>query len=452
MLLTAKYVFPVSGDPIIGGAVCVHGSTIVDVGKADTLRMRYPEDEVRDFGVSAIMPGFVDLSTKLEESALRGVVTDKPYADWMLSVLDKASSLEMGDFYDSAIMGGLDALSSGVTCIAGQAVTDATLRAVKKLGLRAVIYKQVGVMDKARIDHAMNSAARDIDRWREMSDSDRMTVGIAPAAIYVNHPEMFSRISKLAIKENLPVSIKIAGSREEYNFVRYGSSMFSVDKMPVTARGFVETPPWLPFGVSPIRYALNWGALDAPQVMLVHAVYVDEDDIRKMRDFNVAVCTCPRANAQLGMGIAPVSEFLQAGLRVGLGTESPAATESTDMMAEMRTGLLLQRAVNTRQFFSSQAMLELATIGGARALGLDDKIGTLEVGKYADIVAVDLTSLHQSPDSDPISAVVNTCATSDVLMTMVGGEILYEKNHFSVDIEVAKNIARVIEIRSKLRS
>jgi 5-methylthioadenosine/S-adenosylhomocysteine deaminase len=285
-----------------------------------------------------------------------------------------------------------------------------------------------------------------------MADTDRTTIGIAPAAIYSNHPEVFARVSELAISEDLPVAMKLAASREEYNFVRYGSSMFSVDNMPSSKRGYVEIPPWLPFGVSPIRYALNWGAFDAPQVMLIHAVYVEEEDIKKLREHDVSICTCPRANAQLGMGIAPLNEFMQAGLNVGLGTESPAATESTDMLAEMRTGLLLQRASNTRHFFSSSKILELATIGGARALGLDDKIGTLEIGKQADIVAIDLTSAHQSQDSDPVSAVVYTCGPSDVLMTMVDGEILYEKNHFSVDIEVAKNIARVIEIRSKLKA
>jgi 5-methylthioadenosine/S-adenosylhomocysteine deaminase len=452
MLLTAKYVFPISGEPIIGGAIYVKGSNIADIGDAEALKLRYPDEEIKDFGVSVLMPGFVDLNTQIEETALRGVVTDKPFAEWVMSVLDYAGSLELSDWYDSAVLGGLDALSAGITTIAGIAQTEASLKAANKLGLRSVIYRSVGVMDKSRINYAINSAARDIYKWRDMSDQDRTTIGIAPAAIYSNHPEVFARVSKLAISEDLPVAMKLAASREEYNFVRYGSSMFAVDNMPSSKRGYVEIPPWLPFGVSPVRYALNWGAFDAPQVMLVHAVYVDDEDIKKLREHSVSICTCPRANAQLGMGIAPLNDFMQAGLKVGLGTESPAATESTDMLAEMRTGLLLQRASNTRHFFSASKILELATIGGARALGLDDKIGTLDIGKHADIVAIDLTSAHQSSDSDPISAVVYTCSPSDVLMTMVDGEILYEKNHFSVDIEVAKNIARVIEIRSKLKS
>ncbi len=382
---------------------------------------------------------------------MRGVVADEPYMKWMLSILNKAQNLEARDWYDSAVLGGLDAISAGITTIADMTATSAQLHAVKKVGLRAVIYKEIGAMDKMRIDHAMHTAQRDIDEWRQEAD-DLIRIGVAPAPIYVNHPEIFRRINELAIKEDLPVAMRLAGSKEEYNFVMYGSSMFSVDTMDIEARGYVEIPPWLPFGVTPIRYALNWGAFDSPNVMLVQAVQVTDEDIQKLRAHDVAICTCPRANAQLGMGVAPLNEFLKAGLRVGLGTDSPAATESTDMLSEMRMGMLLHRAHDTRHFLDSATLLEMATIGGARALRLDDKIGSLEIGKLADVIAVDLSRSHQSPEINPISALVNTCNTSDILMTMVNGKILYEKNQWSVGVEVAKNIARVIEIRAKLKS
>ena len=207
----------------------------------------------------------------------------------------------------------------------------------------------------------------------------------------------------------------------------------------------------MPTGVTPVRYALNWGAFESSNVLVVHAVHVDDDDIKKLREYNVSICTCARSNAQLGMGIAPLGAFLRAGLNVGFGTDSPAATESIDMISEMRMSMLIQRAFDTRRFLDSSTVLELATIGGARALGIDDKVGSLEIGKCADLIAVDLSSSYQTPDADPVSAVVNTCSSSDVLMTMVDGKTLYEKNQWHVDVDVAKNIARVIEIRAKLR-
>lgn len=132
-------------------------------------------------------------------------------------------------------------------------------------------------------------------------------------------------------------------------------------------------------------------------------------------------------------------------------SRSFAATDSTDMLSEMRLGMLIQRAVNVGRFLDSESMLEMATIGGARALKLDDEIGSLEIGKRADIIAVDLSSSQQSPSTNPVSAMVNTCTSADVIMTMVDGKTLYERDKWHIDVEVAKHIARVIEIRGKLR-
>ncbi len=452
MILSAKYVFPITGDPICtGGAVYVKDGIIADVGEMNAVISRHPDEEVVDYGMAALMPGFVDVHTRLEKSVLRGLVADQPYARWILSVIEKSAKLELSDWYDSAVVGGLDALASGITTVCDITSTGAALKATVALGMRSVIYREVGAMDKMRVDYAMHSAERDIDAWSERASGTITRIGVAPASIYANHPQVFSLVSDLATKRDLPVAIRLAGSREEYNFVMYGSSMFAVDNMDVETRGYVEIPPWLPFGVTPVRYALNWGAFDAPNVMAIHVVHVDDDDIRKLVEKDVAVCTCPRSNAQLGMGVAPLSEFMQAGLRIGLGTDSPAATESTDMLSEMRTGLLLHRARDTRRFLDAATMLELATIGGARALKMDDEIGSLDIGKRADIIAVDLSNSLQSPDVNPMSAVVNTCSVSDVLMTMVDGSIRYEKAHWHVGVEVAKSIARVIEIRTKLR-
>ncbi len=451
MLICAQYVFPVTSDPITNGAVLVRDGKIRDVGQADMLKLRYPDEETVDYGLAAVMPGLVDLHTRLEKTVLRGVAHDVPYATWILSILELGSRLEVSDWYDSAILGGLDALSSGITTVADITSTGAACTAAQKLGLRGVIYREVAAMDKSRVPYAIRSAENDILHWREEVDQDRITIGIAPGAVYAIHPSVFTQVSECARKMDLPVAMRLAGSREEYNFVKRGSSMFAVHTMDDSKRGYVEIPPWMPTGVTPVRYALNWGAFESSNVLVIHAVHVDDDDIKKLREYDVSICTCARSNAQLGMGIAPLGAFLRAGLNVGFGTDSPAATESIDMISEMRMSMLIQRAFDTRRFLDSSTVLELATIGGARALGIDDKVGSLEIGKCADLIAVDLSSSYQTPDADPVSAVVNTCSSSDVLMAMVNGKTLYEKNQWHVDVDVAKNIARVIEIRAKLR-
>lgn len=450
MLLCAKYILPITSEPFQNGAVLVRDGLIRDVGKVDMLKLRYPDEEVVDYGQAALLPGLINLHTHLENAVMRGIVHDVPYTTWIVSMLKKSAKLDVGDWYDSAILGGLEAISSGITCVADVTPTGASCTATQKLGLRGVIYREVGAMDKRRVDFAMRSAENDIMHWREEVDASRVSIGIAPAAIYSCHPSVFGRVAQFARRENVPVAMHLAGSREEFNFVKYGSSPFSVHGME-DKRGFVEIPPWLPTGTTPVRYALNWGAFESDNVMAVHCVHVDNDDVMKLKEYDVSVAVCPRCNAQLGMGVAPINEFVRAGLRVGFGTDSPAATDSTDLLTEVRLGMLVQRATNVGDFVASESMLEMATIGAARALKLDDKIGSIDVGKCADIIAVDLSGSHQTPTSNPVSAIVNTCNGADVLMTMVNGRRLYEKNRWNVDVEVAKNIARVIEIRGKLR-
>lgn len=450
MLLCAQYIVPITSQPIQNGAVLVRDGVIRDIGTFDMLRLRYPDEETVDYGQAAIMPGLVDLHTHLENAVMRGIIHDVPYATWAMAMTQLAAKMEVGDWYDSAILGGLEALSSGITTVADITTTGAACTAVQKLGMRSVIYREVSAMDGRRVDHAMNHAVNDIMHWREEVDPSRIAIGMAPGAMYACHPSVFRKVSEFARREGAPVAMHLAGDLEEYNFIKYGSSPFAVHTMD-SKRGFVEVPPWLPTGTTPVNYALNWGAFESDRVLAIHCVHVDDRDIRKLKEYDVSVAVCPRINAQLGMGVAPIDEFIRAGLTIGLGTDSPAATDSTDMLIEMRIGMLVQRAVNLGRFLDSATMLEMATIGGARALKMEDKIGSLDVGKRADIVAVDLSGSHQTPTTDPVSAIVNACNGTDVLMTMVDGKVLYEKNHWHVGVEVARNVARVIEIRSKLR-
>jgi 5-methylthioadenosine/S-adenosylhomocysteine deaminase len=449
MLLSAAYVLPISSDPIRNGAILVRNGTIRDVGLADALAKRYPEEETRDYGQAVLLPGFVDVHTHMDGAVLRGIVHDVPYSQWLMRVNEGNDRMTAADMYDSAVLGGLEALSSGTTTIADVSSSGATVDALQHLGMRGVVYREVQAMDKRRVDHAMRSAAADIEKWMGRVDSGRVRLGIAPGALYSCHPLVYRRCAEFA-GDSLPVAMHLAGSREEYNFVRYGSSAFSVHEMD-DKRGFVEIPPWLPTGVTPVNYALNWGAFEAKNTMAIHLVQVDHRDIAKLKENDVSVALSPRAAAQLGMGVAPMSEFLRQGFNVGLGTDSPSATDSIDMLAEMRIGMLIQRAVNTNEFLSAKTMLEMATIGGARALHMDGLIGTLDIGKLADIIAIDISSSHQMPTDDVVSAVVNTTSGSDVLMSMVGGNVLYEKNRWQVSIDVARCVAHVIEIRNKLR-
>lgn len=449
MLLCADYVLPITSDPIENGAVLIRNGKINDIGEADALRMRYPEESCRNFDDTVLMPGFVDVHCHMDATALRGIVHDVPYSDWRVRVDQYKDKMNAFDKHASALVGCLEAVSAGVTTIADISNSDATVDAMQQLGMRGVVYREVCAMDKSRIDHAMRTASADLDSWSAKADSGRISMGIAPAALFKCHPLVYSRCAEFA-GNSLRVAMHLAGSRDEYDFVRRGSSAFSVHGMD-ESRGFVECPPWMPTGVTPVNYALNWGAFGAKNTMAINCVHIDDEDLKKLKQYNVSIALAPRANAQLGMGVAPMSEFLKMDFSVGLGTDSPAATDSIDMLAEMRTGMLLQRALNRNNFLSASTMLEMATMGGARALNMEHKIGSLEVGKHADIIAVDISQSHQMPTDDIASAVVNTTSASDVVMTMVGGRVLYENGGWNTSFDVEEGVKSFIELRKNLR-
>lgn len=446
MLLRADYVLPITQPPIFDGAVVVQDGAITDVGATADVMRHHKGEEVKDLGSAVLMPGLVDLHTHLENACLRGVLYDVPYATWSTMKYYEAVKLTEQDWEDSALIGGIQALANGVTTVADVSGNGSALKSALKLGLRSVIYREVGAMDKARIEHAMKAVDAEITQWREAAAGSLVSIGIAPAHLFDCHPEVMRRVSEYATRENIPVAMHLAGSREEVAFVKHGSSLFSVNR---AKRGFVEVPPWLPTGVSPVKYAQNWDAFEAPNVMVIHGVHVSDEDIKIMKKHDVSVAACPRSNAQLGMGLPPLNEYLRANIRIGFGTDSPAATDSSDLLTEMRLGMLLTRATST-EFLSSEKAIEMATLGAARALRKDGEIGSLDVGKRADIIAVDLSNTHQAPTEFPASAVVHGCHGSDVIMTMVDGKILCDAGVMASHISKDDAYAMADKIREKL--
>jgi 5-methylthioadenosine/S-adenosylhomocysteine deaminase len=448
MLLTARYVLPVSTPHIEHGAILVRDDTIVEIGDSEHLRDLHPEEPVRDFGLAALLPGFIDLHTHLEYSAMRGLVDDLPYSEWKFQLMAKERLFSGQDWDDSALLGALEALQSGITTVADITRTGASGHAAQASGLRASIYREVATMDKHQVDSVMQRAADDIDSWRATSDEGRITFGIAPHAPYSCHPELFRRVAAFAA-DGTPVAIHLAGSVEEHDFVKYGSSRLGTD---VRDSYDAHAPGWLPTGVSPVRYVLQWGLFDVPNILGVHCTQVDGEDIGILADNDIAIAHCPRCEAKLGMGVAPIEKFLRAGLRVGLGTDSPAASNSMDVFEEMRIGLLVQRAIlGGERFMNARQFVKMATLDAARALKMSDRIGSLGPGKQADIVAVDLSKSHQIPTHDPYSTLVHTANQESVLATMIAGEFLYENREWS-QLDHERIYARAEEMRMELRS
>lgn len=464
MLLTSRYVIPVSPayDTYIEyGAVLVEGDRIVEVGKLADLMAAHPGQEVRDFGMAAIMPGFVDCHTHLEFSLMRGILNDTPYASWKAFINEKMSLLTTQDWFDSAYMGAYEALTAGITTVADVTSTGACLPAIDELGLRGIVYRGVGAPARKQVEGEMERAVEQIGQWRDRFDDGRIQIGIAPENLFSCHPQILKEVADYAKASGTPVAMHLAGSQEECDFIRYGSSVFSIandtsDHRSLATRQSVEL---LPAGCSPVQYALNWDILDAPQILAIHCVKLDDHDIELLRDHNVSVAVTPRACAKLGQGLARIPEMRRAGIAVGLGSDSPAASDSMDPIAEMRFAMLALRATHGKDgFIEGPDMIRIATLDSARALGLDHLVGSLDPGKKADVIAVDLSDSRQAPTHFPTSAVVHTSSRDDVVMTMVDGNIVYDAaDKFcqvpNADTHEMRRITQSLEtLRRRLRS
>ncbi len=447
MLLAAKWVLPISHKPVENGAIVVAGTKIKDVGTFEEMVNKYPGEEVSDFGKAVILPGFIDLHTHLEYSVFRGVCDDLGYADWKIQLTIKSRMLTESDWMHSAYLGALEAIQSGITTIADITKSGASLTAAKDAGLRGIIYYEVTGMDYAKLPKIMSRMDKDVTNWIDKAKGSNLIIGFAPHSPYTVAPPLFQESTKWARERNLQICTHLAGSKAEYDFVKYGSGQLSNEYWNLVGWNNIL---WQPTGVSPVKYLEEWGVFDGGNILAVHCVQVDESDIDILKRYNVSIAHCPRCNAKLGMGIAPLSSFLSRGMSVGIGTDSPASNNTTDVFDEMRIGLLIQRGITRSADFTAEDFVYMATLGGAGAVNMQDKIGSLEAGKEADVIVVDMSHSHQVPSGDPYSALVYTANQENIVLTMVAGKVLY-KDYGYTNLDEMEILKKSEPIRKKVK-
>ena len=427
MLLTAKWVLPIIGNAIEDGAVLIKGDAIVDIGKSAELKEKHPQAKMKDMGNAVLLPGFVDLHTHLEYSVFRGVCDDLSFAKWKIQLADRAKRMQDGDWRLSADLGALEVIQSGITTVADISNKNAGLDSLLTAGLRGRIYYEITGMDRDQIQNIISRSHENVVKWQELTDGTIVDIGLSPYSPYTVAPLLYQATGKWARDEGLAVCTHLAGSREEYDFIKYGSSLLAGRYRELM--GWQDLL-WQPTGVSPVKYLEQWDVFDS-DIMVIHSVHVDRNDLEILEKYDVAIAHCPKCNAKLGMGIAPLNNISRRNLRLGLGTDSPASSNTMDIFDEMRIALMLQRgSTESAEGSSADYFVELATIGGAQALRMDNLIGSLEIGKKADIIAVDLSYSHQPVTYDPYSALVYSANQEDVTMTMINGRIVYENDKF----------------------
>jgi cytosine/adenosine deaminase-related metal-dependent hydrolase len=403
--LSADWLLPVEGEPIRDGAVVLEGDRIAAVGPAAEL------GRGERFEGAAILPGFVDAHSHLEYAVYAGFGDGLAFGPWLRLHIERKRRIGWEETVAIARYGAAECLRSGITTVADASFSGAAAPAAAELGLRAIVHLEVFGADAGQLRERFEP-----NRDRIAGHlSDRVRLGVSPHAPYTVGPELFAACLELG----LPVTTHLAESAAEQEWLSTGGGPWRA----LAESGLLPPSP----GRSAVRHLAAEGLLDR-RVVAAHCVKVDAEEIELLAAHDVAVAHCPRSNALLGCGIAPLRELRAAGVRVGLGTDSPASTPSFDAFDELRAAVLAARARDEdAATLSSAGAVGLATLGSARALGLEAEIGSLLPGKRADLTVVSLEGSHHLPWDEPETDVVYGGAPGRVLLTVVDGIERYRK-------------------------
>lgn len=410
----AEWVVPVAAPPIRGGTVAVDGARIAYVGP----RRGAPDGEDRELGDALLLPGLVNAHTHLELTAMRGLLEGLEFPEWILRLQRaKTTVLTPESLLDSARAGIAEGLRAGVTCYADTCDSGVALRAMREAGVRGIMYQEVFGPDPARADEALQDLAMKVAAHRQSGDELR-SVGVSPHAPYTVSDALFEIVARYAAAEGLPLAVHIAESAEEQALVCDGDGPFADG---LRGRGLTVRPR----ARSPLALMERLGVLGG-RTLAIHCVHADEADVALLATSGTAVAHCPISNAKLGHGVAPLDRLLGARLRVGLGSDSMASNNRMHLLEEARVAVLAQQASRRSPCaLGAQEALELATIGGARALGLGDRIGSLEAGKEADLAAFPLDDAGAAAaELDPVGAAVWSLGGTPASTVVVAGREL----------------------------
>lgn len=440
-IYNARWVLPISSLPIEHGAVAVEADLIVGVGEAADVASRYPEARVEDFGPSVILPGLINTHTHLELTALRGYLENEEsnFFAWLRKLtLARLERMTPDDILVSATWGACEALRAGITCV-GDASDSAlmSMQALRDVGLRGVVFQESFGPDPRLVEENFGKLKAKVAELREV-ESELVRVGVSPHAPYTVCRAQLELIADLAITERLPLMMHAAESQAEELFLREGTGLFADG---LAKRGIEWTPP----RTSTVQYLRRLGILDC-QPLLAHCIRVDDEDIETLKKTGSKVAHCPKSNAKLGHGRAPLAKFIDAGVVVGLGSDSVASNNTCDIIEEARFASLSAQNPS----LNASQMVAAATNQGAHCLGFEEQgIGVLREGGQADLVVVGLDGAHQVPVYDPLTALVFSSSGRDVLLTIIAGREVYRDQRVSgVDEERLR--ARLNEIAQKL--
>jgi cytosine/adenosine deaminase-related metal-dependent hydrolase len=410
------------------GALLVTGKKIAAVGKTKELLGQHPDEEVHNCKGNLLLPGLIDTHVHLAQAMIRGCADDLALLDWLIKrVWVLQGSYTEEDGRASAALCALEMIKSGTTsfieCMLAEVYGfDGVAETVAASGLRAALGKIVmDLPSYAQTENVMhpgmaedgetsvNNTLKAFERWNGAGDG-RIQVWFGARTPGGVTPGLYDRISQLARERGMGITVHISEVKED---LAYAASL-----------GFR----------SPVEFCKAHGLL-GPRTVLAHCVWTDEEDFKWLAKTGTHVTHNPASNAKTATGIAPIHGMLQHGVNVSIGCDGGPSNNTYDMIRDMRwVSYLANLRESDPTVVPAEAVLEMATINGARALGWEDQIGSIEVGKRADFIVVDMDKPHLTPAPDPVSILVYAANGSDVDTVVIDGKLIMEgRRVFTMD-------------------
>jgi cytosine/adenosine deaminase-related metal-dependent hydrolase len=407
MILCAPQIIIMPGAPPINkGAVVIRYGSITAVGSAEKIIMKYSGHRVVHFADSVLLPGLINLHVHLELPPLLDIIRAKTFPDWVINLIEKKKGLTSCD-YDLATRQNIKMLMrTGTTTVAEICTHDISPAILKQSGLRAIIYQEVISMNPLSLSPRLAS-------FDNRTPYKLVHRGLSPHTPYTVSEAALRAINLFSREKDIRLAMHVAESKDEILLLQQKKN--GLEKIYQFAKWDLA---WAPKGPSSFEYLGRIGIL-SPHLLAVHAVHVTDKDIKLIKKSKVSIAHCPRSNKETGVGRMPLKKICAAGITVGIGTDSLASSPSLNLWDELRYALRIHR----RDGIIAKDLLKLATIGGAKALGLEKEIGSLEAGKRADLIAVPLPTKNTGDIYSDLLRETKSC-----IMTMVDGKILYKND------------------------
>jgi len=411
-------------EVIAKGSIVIRSDSIIEINDSDDLSEKYPGAKVIDANGKVIMPGLINTHNHMFQGLLKGLGDDRVLIDWFRHVTGPSSvELTPDDCYIAGMLGALESIRSGATTVvdymyphARPDLSEPIIRSMIESRIRGIYgrgFIDTGIdagIPKALIENASKALddARQLHSRYNGYNNGMISIWLTPIAIWGLSDEALNYVRDLAEETGMPVSYHVAETPYEVE---------NAHKR---------------FGMSELSYLAEINFLN-PRVLAVHCVYLNQRDIRILKCFDVKVSHNPVSNMYLSSGVAPIPEMLMAGITVGLATDGAASNNNQNMIQTLKFASLLHKvATKDSTIITADKVFEMATIDGAKAIGLSDQIGSIEVGKKADLIILNLNNPFVTPVHNPVSAITYSATGNEVETVLINGQIVMEDNRVLV--------------------